>query len=134
MPAAAPVIEHAAAPDGADERWRLLYESALDQYERHDNVTPGWLSLDDAAELNSNLARAWVREQRRRVIEDALMTTGQNGPRLNGRGQSLVGGPITHVIVLPVVGQYSARPMTQILVTSLDTFLNDAAWATAITS
>lgn len=136
MPAAAPVVEHAPAPDGAADRWRQAYASLVDQFE-HDDLKPGWFALDGGGDRPAHglpaLARAWVNEQRLRVI-DALTSSKQNGPRVYRRGQSLFGGPITHVLVLPVVGHYSARPTTRVLVTSLDTFLDDAAWATAIAS
>ncbi len=137
MPPAAPVVEHTPAPDGAADRWRQAYASLVDQFE-HDALKPGWVALDGGGDRPAHelpaLARAWVNEQRQRVIDDALTSSKQNGPRVYRRGQSLAAEPITHVLVLPVVGHYSARPTTRVLVTSLDTFLDDAAWATAIAS
>ncbi len=135
LPAASPVSDQVAAPDGADQRWLALYKSALDQYEHQDHALDAfWLMLDDAAGLNRDLARAWTNEHRRQVADAALMPTKQNSPRLERRYQSLADGPIWHVLVLPVEGHYFARPSPGVLLTSLETFLDDDAWATAITS
>jgi hypothetical protein len=135
LPATSPVTDHADAPAGAAQRWVALYESALDQYEHQDHaLDAAWLMLEDAAELNRDMARSWTNEQRRQVTETALMPTKQNSPRLERRYQSLADGPIWHVLVLPVEGHYFARPSSGVLLTSLGTFLDDDAWARAITS
>jgi len=133
LPAASPVAEHVAASDGAEQRWLAMWESALDQYERQDHaLDPFWLTLDDATLLDRGLARSWTNEQRQRVSDGALMPTKPNNPRLTRRLRSLDGRPIWHVLVLPVEGQYSARPSPGVLVTSLETFLDDDAWAAAV--
>ena len=133
LPATSPVTDHAEAPADAGPRWVALYESALDQYERQDHALDVfWLMLEDAAELNLDMARAWTNEQRRQAADAALMPTKQNSPRLERRYQSLADGPIWHVLVLPVVGHYFARASSGVLLTSLETFLDDDAWARAI--
>lgn len=132
LPAATPAPTPARGPRDALRRWQARYEEVTAELGDARISPPGWLfELAKCGEIDLDVVRQAHHELRTAVV-DVFMPDREHGPRIHRRGEALEHTPVELVVVLPVVGDYHAHPSVRVLVTSLQTFLDDDAWARAV--
>lgn len=131
LPPATPPPGPEPAPRDALRRWQTRYDEAMAEVAAGRIPLPGWLyELAKAGEIGLDSARR--AGELRTPVTKVLTPDPERGPRINRRAAALEHTPVELVVVLPVVGEYHAHPSTRVLVTSVQTFLDDDAWARAV--
>lgn len=131
LPPATPPPPREPAPRDALRRWQTRYDEAMAEVAAGRIPLPGWLyELAKAGEIDLDAVRR--AGELRAPVTKVLTPDPERGPRINRRAATLEHIPVELVVVLPVVGEYDAHPSIHVLVTSLQTFLDDDAWARAV--
>ncbi|MBN9327358.1 MAG: hypothetical protein BGO38_01060 [Cellulomonas sp. 73-145] len=131
LPPATPPPAPEPAPRDASRRWQTRYDEATAEVAAGRIPLPGWLyELVKAGEIDLDAVRP--AEELRTPVTKVLMPDREHAPRIHRRAEALERTPVELIVVLPVAGEYHAHPSIRVLVTSLQTFLDDDAWARAV--